>query len=183
MNVPLPRTTSSTSAGSSGEPAPIQADPTGTFYRFEKTVSKTRGGDGSAGVWKRACNGREDKGKHRDLHQAYAQLLNYAGDLENPPPLNIPVARTSQVCRVGIRADMSSLCPRIPLSTLSPPNPHLAHQNWCSSFLPEARVQAVPPPQRGYIPRTPKWNTSGLIPLQHLDILKLHARWVGVEYE
>ena len=107
MNVPLPRTTSSTSAGSSGEPAPIQADPTGTFYRFEKTVSKTRGGDGSAGVWKRACNGREDKGKHRDLHQAYAQLLNYAGDLENPPPLNIPVARTS---RSAVSAFLPTSC-------------------------------------------------------------------------
>ncbi len=32
------------------EPTPAQADPAGAWYRFEKTVSKTLGGDGSADV-------------------------------------------------------------------------------------------------------------------------------------
>ncbi len=69
------------------EPTHVQADPTGTFYRFEMAVSKTLGGEGAADVWKRVCFGWEYKGKKRDLHQACAQLLNYSVALENPPLL------------------------------------------------------------------------------------------------
>ncbi len=79
------------------EPTPVQADPTGTFYRFEKAVSKTLGGDGAADVWKRGAFGWEYKGKKRDLHQAYAQLLNYSVALENPPLLIVSDMDTIRV--------------------------------------------------------------------------------------
>jgi hypothetical protein len=69
------------------EPDPIAADPDGAWYRFEKPAPKTLGGDGFTDVWKKGHFGWEYKGKHRDLHQAYAQLLNYSVALENPPLL------------------------------------------------------------------------------------------------
>lgn len=69
------------------EPTPAEADPHGDFFCFERPVSKTLGGDGSADVWKRGCFAWEYKGKHRDLHAAYAQLHNYAASLEHPPLL------------------------------------------------------------------------------------------------
>lgn len=39
-----------------GEPTPAEADPTGTWYTFEKPVPKSVGGDGRADVWKRGLN-------------------------------------------------------------------------------------------------------------------------------
>ena len=36
-----------------GEPAPHEADPTGTSYAFEKALEKTVGGSGFADVWKK----------------------------------------------------------------------------------------------------------------------------------
>jgi hypothetical protein len=79
------------------EPTPIQADPTGAFYRFEKPAPKTLGGDGAAAVRKRASNRSEDKGKKRDPHQACAQLLDYSDDLENPPLLIVSDIETFKV--------------------------------------------------------------------------------------
>ena len=38
-----------------GQPTPATADPTGSFYTFEKGVAKTGGGKGFADVWKRGC--------------------------------------------------------------------------------------------------------------------------------
>jgi hypothetical protein len=38
-------------------------------------------------VWKRAFWGWEYKGKHKDLTDAYDQLLRYRSALENPPLL------------------------------------------------------------------------------------------------
>lgn len=70
-----------------GEPTPAEADPHGHFYTFDKKISRSRGGDGFADVWKRGHFGWEYKGKHRDLHAAFAQLRDYAPDLENPPLL------------------------------------------------------------------------------------------------
>jgi hypothetical protein len=35
------------------EPTPTQADPTGNWYAFEKGLTKTKGGQGWADVWKR----------------------------------------------------------------------------------------------------------------------------------
>ncbi len=38
-----------------GEPGPMEADPTGEAYAFERRVEKAGGGDGFADVWKRGC--------------------------------------------------------------------------------------------------------------------------------
>jgi len=70
-----------------GEPKPLDVDPGGDWYAFEKGAAKTTGGEGWADVWKRHCFGWEYKGKHKDLDQAYAQLQQYAVALENPPLL------------------------------------------------------------------------------------------------
>ena len=70
-----------------GEPKPLDADPTGESYAFEKGASKTGGGDGWADVWRRHCFAWEYKGKHKDLDKALAQVKQYAAALENPPLL------------------------------------------------------------------------------------------------
>lgn len=69
------------------QPKPAAADPHGTWYTFERGVKKTSGGKGWADVWLRGHFGWEYKGKHKDLAEAYRQLLLYREDLENPPLL------------------------------------------------------------------------------------------------
>lgn len=68
-------------------PKPLDADPTGDFYTFERKVNKVMGGKGFADVWKRGCFAWEYKRKNRNLLEAYTQLLLYREDLENPPLL------------------------------------------------------------------------------------------------
>lgn len=68
-------------------PHPAAVDHTGEFFTFEKHVSKAMGGKGFADVWKRGFFAWEYKGKHKYLHEAYGQLLDYREDLENPPLL------------------------------------------------------------------------------------------------
>jgi hypothetical protein len=70
-----------------GYPTPIEADPAGEWYAFEKGAEKTVGGDGFADVWKRGHFAWEYKGKRKDLKAAYSQLLEYRETLENPPLL------------------------------------------------------------------------------------------------
>jgi hypothetical protein len=70
-----------------GEKRPAESDSAGENYAFQKHVSKTRGGKGFAGVWKRDHFGWEYKGKHKNLQKAYEQLLDYREDLNNPPLL------------------------------------------------------------------------------------------------
>ena len=70
-----------------GLPKPLDADPTGEWFTFEKGASKASGGQGWADVWKRGCFAWEYKGKHANLDKAYAQLLMYYGALDNPPLL------------------------------------------------------------------------------------------------
>jgi SAM-dependent methyltransferase len=70
-----------------GVKAPLEADPTGKRYAFEKGVGKTGGGDGFADVWKQGYFAWEYKGKKKDLKAAYAQLLQYREALESPPIL------------------------------------------------------------------------------------------------
>ena len=69
------------------EPTPAEADPSGTFYAFERGATKTTGGEGWADVWKRGHFGWEYKGKRKDLNAAFVQLQQYALALENPPLL------------------------------------------------------------------------------------------------
>ncbi len=70
-----------------GHLTPIEADPTGEWFTFEKGATKTGGGDGWADVWKRGCFAWEYKGKRKNLDDAYVQLQRYAVALENPPLL------------------------------------------------------------------------------------------------
>ncbi len=70
-----------------GQPKPAEADPEGQWYTFERGVAKTEGGNGWADVWKRGHFGWEYKRKHRNLKEAYNQLLLYREALENPPLL------------------------------------------------------------------------------------------------
>jgi type II restriction/modification system DNA methylase subunit YeeA len=66
-------------------PKPIEADPKGESFTFERGAEKNTGGDGFADVWKKGFFGWEYKGKHKNLDAAYQQLLRYAQALENPP--------------------------------------------------------------------------------------------------
>lgn len=68
-------------------PKPAAADPSGETFTFEKGAAKHGGGQGWADVWKRGFFGWEYKGKHKDLDEAYDQLLRYREALENPPLL------------------------------------------------------------------------------------------------
>jgi type II restriction/modification system DNA methylase subunit YeeA len=70
-----------------GEATPIEADPQGIDYAFEKGVSRATGGTGWADVWKRERFAMEYKKRHANLGAALKQLLNYAGALANPPLL------------------------------------------------------------------------------------------------
>ncbi len=70
-----------------GHQKPLEADPHGEWFAFEKGASKATGGDGWADVWKRGCFAWEYKGKHANLDKAYGQLLLYSGALANPPLL------------------------------------------------------------------------------------------------
>lgn len=70
-----------------GHPTPIEADPEGQDYAFEKGASLATGGRGWADVWKRGCFAMEYKKRHANLNAALKQLLNYAGALANPPLL------------------------------------------------------------------------------------------------
>lgn len=70
-----------------GEPTPIEADPDGIDYAFEKGVGRASGGRGWADVWKRGRFALEYKKRHANLGAALKQLLNYAGALANPPLL------------------------------------------------------------------------------------------------
>ena len=70
-----------------GHPKPIEVDPTGQEYCFERGAEKLGGGDGWADVWKKGYFAFEYKGRHRDLSKAYQQLSQYRESLENPPLL------------------------------------------------------------------------------------------------
>ncbi len=72
-----------------GVKPPLEADPKGTFFRFEKPLSKSGGGKGFADVWHKDRFAWEykTKGKYPDLRAAYQQLTLYRADLDNPPIL------------------------------------------------------------------------------------------------
>ena len=70
-----------------GVPGPLEEDPSGTVYTYEKHVRKATGKKGFADVWRRGCFGWEYKGKRKDLRAALRQLVTYELDLESPPYL------------------------------------------------------------------------------------------------
>ena len=83
-----------------GTPTPLEADPSGEVFCFQKRVIKDAelfaleapdAGDpterGFADVWKQGCFAWEYKGKKKNLDEAYRQLLRYRESLLNPPLL------------------------------------------------------------------------------------------------
>jgi len=56
-----------------GQPTPIEADPEGNDYAFEKGANRATGGRGWADVWKRGCFYKK---RHANLSAALKQLLN-----------------------------------------------------------------------------------------------------------
>jgi hypothetical protein len=96
-----------------GEPAPVDADPTGDWYCFEKGAKKAGGGDGWADVWKRTFFGLEYKGKHKDLLIAFRQLQIYTPALEYPPLLIV-----SDMDRIEIHTAFTGTVPTVYVITL-----------------------------------------------------------------
>ncbi len=66
-------------------PTPVEDDPTGDRFTFEKGVQKSSGRDGFADVWKRGFFAWEYKKRKRSLVEALDQLSRYALALESPP--------------------------------------------------------------------------------------------------
>ena len=58
-----------------GQPTPAEADPTGSWYTFEKGLTRAGGGQGFADVWMLNHFAWEYKGRHANLDVAYRQLL------------------------------------------------------------------------------------------------------------
>jgi len=81
-------------------PTPIEADPVGDHFTFEKGAPKTGGGEGWADVWKKGSFAWEYKKKKRDLGKALEQLTRYAAALENPP---LHVACDTHIFRIETR--------------------------------------------------------------------------------
>jgi len=79
-----------------GLPTPLEADPSGEdFFCYQKGVIKDPGllalaegetpKQGFADVWRKDCFGWEYKGRHKNLGEAYEQLMLYRESLLNPP--------------------------------------------------------------------------------------------------
>ena len=98
------------------QPSPAAADPTGTWYTFEKGVAKTGGGQGFADVWRRGHFAWEYKGPKKDLAAAYGQLLLYREALENPPPLVV-----YDIERFEVHTNFTRTMPSPPSTTSAPP--------------------------------------------------------------
>ncbi len=92
---------------------PIEADPEGVSYAFEKGVKRPDGSMGQADVRKQGCFGWEYKGKNKDLTAAYEQLLGYREGLDNPPLLVV-----SDMNRLEIHTNFTNTEPRVISFTL-----------------------------------------------------------------
>ena len=91
-----------------GVETPIEADPGGDDYTFEKSVRKPDGSSGQADVWKRGHFGWEYKGKRKNLGAAYQQLLGYREGLGNPPLLVV-----CDMNRFEIHTNFTNTPPRV----------------------------------------------------------------------
>lgn len=91
-----------------GHATPAEEDPTGHHFTFEAGASKQRGGQGWADVWKKGFFAWEYKGKHKDLDQAYQQLLQYRESLLNPPLLIV-----SDMEQIAIHTNFTNTVKRV----------------------------------------------------------------------
>jgi hypothetical protein len=89
-----------------GQPGPTDADPTGSWYAFEKGAEKFDGRDGFADVWKKGFFAWEYKGKRKDLKAALRQLVDYKDALENPPLLVV-----SDLATIEVHTNFTGLSP------------------------------------------------------------------------
>ena len=80
-----------------GVDKPLDVDPDGDFYTFERTLERSTGGRGYADVWYQDHFAWEYKGKKKDLRAAYGQLLTYREDLGNPPLLIVSDIDTIEI--------------------------------------------------------------------------------------
>ncbi len=80
-----------------GVKTPVEADPQGDWFTFEKGLDKSTGGKGFADVWRKDCFGWEYKGQGKDLSAAYQQLQLYREALGNPPLLVVCDFNTFEV--------------------------------------------------------------------------------------
>ncbi len=102
-----------------GVPSPVDADPSGEWFTFEKGATKATGGKGWADVWRRGFFAWEYKGHHADLAAAYRQLQLYRDDLENPPLLVV-----CDLDRFEVRTNFTGTAPdlyRFDLESLDQP--------------------------------------------------------------
>jgi type II restriction/modification system DNA methylase subunit YeeA len=107
-----------------GEPTPTDADPTGSWYAFEKGAEKLDGRDGFADVWKKSFFAWEYKGKRKDRKAAYLQLQGYRDALENPPLLVV-----SDLERIEVHTNFTNRSPvtyTVTLDDLASPDPSRA---------------------------------------------------------
>lgn len=127
-----------------GVPTPTDADPTGAFYTFERGAEKSGGGAGWADVWFRGHFAWEYKGQHADLKKAYAQLLQYREDLENPPLLVV-----CDLDRFEVHTNFTGTAKKVyafDLDTLDQPeNLNVLRSLWAdpAALKPETTVEAV----------------------------------------
>src|SRR5664280_2889001 len=96
-----------------GQTGPTDADPSGSWYAFEKGAEKFDGRDGFADVWKKGFFAWEYKGKRKDRKAAYLQLVGYKDALENPPLLVV-----SDLERIEVHTNFTGLSPRTYTVTL-----------------------------------------------------------------
>ena len=78
-------------------PTPAELDFRQEWYTFERSVREASGRLGRADVYKRGYFAWEFKGLHRDLDDAYRQLLRYREALNNPPLLVVSDFQTIRV--------------------------------------------------------------------------------------
>lgn len=97
-----------------GEPTPVEVDPSGNAFTFEKGGTTATGGHGWADVWKKGAFAWEFKGPGKDLNAAYLQLKKYADMLENPPLLI-----TSDMSRIEIHTNFTNTVKTLHVINLS----------------------------------------------------------------
>ena len=78
-------------------PTPAEMDRSQQWYTFERSVRESSGRLGRADVYKQGYFAWEFKGLHRDLDEAYRQLLRYREALNNPPLLVVSDFQTIRV--------------------------------------------------------------------------------------
>jgi hypothetical protein len=82
---------------------PTAADPSASFFCFQRFVAQRDGRPGFADVFYSRHFGWEYKGNHKDLDAAYQQLLRYRENLESPPLLIV-----SDYRRIVVRTNFTN---------------------------------------------------------------------------